>query len=151
MSSSSIIFVNNIKNLHKKNKRANVGTTLFVMIFWRGWRESFLQNRESPLHWWWRTQWEVPWCLQQLTACPQILLLCLWWFYQMLECQNIFWHIETCFSTDNLWQISFWDESTGLNQFYLLLQKETWTISYSYCKLSLSQTGYYVYHHQVLI
>ena len=68
-------------------------------IFWLIYSEEFWQhNREPPLHWWWRIQWEVPWCLQLLTTCPQTLLLCPWWFGQMLGCQSRSSHTLAYFS-----------------------------------------------------
>ena len=65
-----------------------------------------LQSRESPQHWWWRTQWAVPWCHQLLTACPQILLPCPSLLGQMFEFRRRFLQTSEYFSIHNLKCIS---------------------------------------------
>ena len=65
-------------------------------------KQFWLQSREPLLHWWWRILLEVPWCHQWLTTCPQTLLLCPWWFCQMLGCQSISSQASICLSIHNL-------------------------------------------------
>ena len=55
------------------------------------------KSKELLLHWWLRSQWEVPLCHQLLIAYLQILLLYLWWFCQKMECWSKFSETEDYF------------------------------------------------------
>ena len=92
------------QNWHKELKLLLFSCNVLCFIcfcwayLWGFWGWSWFQNRPSRLHWWWRTQWEVPWFLPQLRAYQQTLLHYPSLFYQMLGCQNRSSRISGCFS-----------------------------------------------------
>ena len=65
-----------------------------------------LQSKESPLHWWWRIQWGVPWFLPLLTIYQQMMRTCPWWFCQRLEFQRRSSHSLIQSSFHNLYKIT---------------------------------------------
>ena len=127
---------------HLYNRQYKIILSFWCCSFEKRSIQILWQSIWFPPHWWWRTQWEGPWCLQLLTTCPQTLLLCPSLFCRMLGCQSRSSRISSCFSIHNLNFLMFKVRNYSILhvvedfKYYLLIQEDMLKLSWNYCIVS---------------